>query len=481
MDQRDRDLAGAQREHRQPRDREPAPVAERDQRGQPDGGGGGRQDDRAAVGGVAGALEPASEPQAHRAAHPGDALELAPAAIDQEPADVRGAAGAGGGERQRRARDLDLGQGAAPGDVLDDVAVAVAGGEVHRRVGPGRIAAQRALDDAHRLDEDPPVGGDQEAQAADAVADRDLIGGLGLAGLLEDLLDGLALFGQALLEPRRRERERGAVTAEAAGQLGQERIGQRRRVLDHVGQDQHDLRRIAEPDLGHPLDPAGGALAVAAAGGDRGHHPPQVLEQRQTQHDRDRPQLAEAQRRDDLVRADERAQPVAVDPPVGVRDQLEREVVDPGRVGAGGVGEPRQLAAVGARQVQARGLDLLLDQRVVVDEPLGGRRDPAASGDRVGDQRVGVGERGLVLAEPRQQPVGAAAARDVELVPARHLRRVAGELIDAEQLGPDRRARARRVARPVDRGLARRRPWLAVSSPPAPPPARSRTIAIHLR
>src|SRR3546814_6560039 len=74
--------------------------------------------------------------------------------------------------------NVALVQLAAAREALDQVPVAVAGGEVHPPVGGGRIVAQRLVDHAHGLDELAPVGHRQQAQAADAVADRDLVGGL---------------------------------------------------------------------------------------------------------------------------------------------------------------------------------------------------------------------------------------------------------------------------------------------------------------
>ena len=66
------------------------------------------------------------------------------------------------------------------GDLLNHVAVAVAGGKTHFAVYTLGILAERALDNAHGLDELTPVGGIQEPETGDAVADGDLIGGLPL-------------------------------------------------------------------------------------------------------------------------------------------------------------------------------------------------------------------------------------------------------------------------------------------------------------
>src|SRR5438046_197539 len=76
------------------------------------------------------------------------------------------------------------------------------------------IGAEDRLDRAQRLDEAAPVGRKQQAQAADAVADRHLVAGLLLVFRLHQLLDGEPCFGEALLEPGHGQRERGALALE---------------------------------------------------------------------------------------------------------------------------------------------------------------------------------------------------------------------------------------------------------------------------
>ena len=116
--------------------------------------------------------------RAGAAPHARRALERAAAVVDEEVADVRARRAPSASRRRREldrapARDLVLATaGCACAICLDRVAVAVARREVHRRVDAGRVGAQRALDHAHRLDEVAPVGRAEEAQAADAVADR---------------------------------------------------------------------------------------------------------------------------------------------------------------------------------------------------------------------------------------------------------------------------------------------------------------------
>jgi hypothetical protein len=57
-----------------------------------------------------------------------------------------------------------------------------------------RILTQQRLDDADVLDELAPVDRAQETQAADAVADGDLVRRLLLILRLDQLLDGTTLF-----------------------------------------------------------------------------------------------------------------------------------------------------------------------------------------------------------------------------------------------------------------------------------------------
>ncbi len=62
-----------------------------------------------------------------------------------------------------------------------------------------------------------------------------------------------------------------------------------------------------------------------------------------------------------------------VDAAVAVRDDFQRDVVDPRQACRGTVVQARQLAAVTPGQVPAGGADLFLDQVVVVQQPLASR------------------------------------------------------------------------------------------------------------
>ena len=196
-------------------------------------------------------------------------------------------------------------------------------------------------------------------------------------------------------------------------------------------------------------------VPVDAARRDTQRHAAQVLDQRQAQHDRDRPELAEVQGRDALVRGQEAAQALEVDAPVAMRDRLERDVVDAGEAGRRSVREARQFPAVVLRQVALRGADLLLDQVEVVEQPLAGRRHAAAGRDRLGQLLENPAENFLVGGQARQQLVGSAFRR--ERMRLRQVPAVLLHLVGAEELRPQGRLLERRVHRQSARTCTRLR------------------------
>ncbi len=114
-------------------------------------------------------------------------------------------------------------------------------------------------------------------------------------------------------------------------------------------------------------------LSAAMCSGDA----PQVLDQRQAEHDRDRPQLSQRERGNGLVGLHEAPDARHVHPPIDVRDQLEHDVVTARETRRSPVQEPRQLPAVCSGKVPAGQSNLLLDQVEIVEEPLACWRDPA--------------------------------------------------------------------------------------------------------
>ncbi len=160
----------------------------------------------------------------------------------------------------------------------------------------------------------------------------------------------------------------------------------------------------------------------------------EVVDQRQAQHDRDRPELAQLQRLDGLVRADEGAQATRVDAAVAVGYELERDVVDDRVAGRGAAKQAGELPTVGLGQVAPGRPYLLLDEIEIVAQPLRGWSDTKLAFVR--DKAVGIEENALVLTELREQKIRPPLL--INDVLRRELLRVPLELLEAEQFGAQR-------------------------------------------
>src|SRR5207253_1088954 len=121
------------------------------------------------------------------------ALQSGKPFVDQIKTDVRGAIFAAFLLRSflRQldgfARHFDFRERTMAGEDFDDVAITIARGEIHVAVNIGRLAAQCLLDQAKRLDELLPIDRTKQTQARDAMANRNLIRGLALSFLMDQL------------------------------------------------------------------------------------------------------------------------------------------------------------------------------------------------------------------------------------------------------------------------------------------------------
>ena len=173
-------------------------------------------------------LVQSGEPAGDGGAVAEDRLEAAPAAGDQMVAGIVLASGDRGparrglerrlvGCRQGPARHLELGVAGAAGEILDGVAVAIAGGEVEG----GEVAAspQAGVDQADPLDEIGPVDGRDAAHAGDDVAHRDVHRPLALVLGADQLLPSSALRRQPVLEPAQGRHRVGVLVAQPLDEL----------------------------------------------------------------------------------------------------------------------------------------------------------------------------------------------------------------------------------------------------------------------
>jgi len=94
-----------------------------------------------------------------------------------------------------------------PGDpalfchILNSVAVSVPCGKIHQTIDSGRVLLQGLFNSTHGFHKLTPVGGAQEPEASEAVADGKLISRLPLVLRFKQLCDGQARLRQLLLDP----------------------------------------------------------------------------------------------------------------------------------------------------------------------------------------------------------------------------------------------------------------------------------------
>ncbi len=208
----------------------------------------------------------------------------------------------------------------AVGQVFHRLPVAVAAQEVHPAVDAGRVALQHALHEAHRLEVLAPVERRAQTQARDDVRHGDLRRRLALMLAADRLLRGRLLRDEVCVDGGANGREPRAVLADALQQLHHERgvdlRRERRRAPVPRGVDSRDVV-------------VGGAACLARLDGFL-RQAAQVLDERQLEHARPGPQLADRERCDRLVAVQEAEQLLAVEAAVAVADQLDGHGVDAG-------------------------------------------------------------------------------------------------------------------------------------------------------
>ncbi len=165
--------------------------------------------------------------------------------------------------------------------MLHHMPVAIAGVEIHACVDVGRILAQDLLYHAHGLDEVAPIHLIQKPQAADAVADRHLFGGLALALGMHQAFHTVAFACQPLLHPGAGHRQHRPAALDAARQLGHERAGGRRLRARHIGHHHHHVLGLRRRRGVEQRGPMRGQAGVAAIVHDVFGNAAQVVDQPQ--------------------------------------------------------------------------------------------------------------------------------------------------------------------------------------------------------
>jgi hypothetical protein len=162
-----------------------------------------------------------------------------------------------------------------------------------------------------------------------------------------------------------------------------------------------------------------------------------VVAERELQHARPRPELADGEGGDRLEGVEPAAELGAVEAAVAVADELDGERVHAGVPRLVARGELGQLAVVAARQVLADVPDLGGDEVVVVEEPLPGGRDELAAVHVAGERAVGRAQDADVVVEPRED-AARGAPRRVHREAGRERAGPLVEALDAEQLVAER-------------------------------------------
>src|SRR5581483_2774210 len=146
-----------------------------------------------------------------------------------------------------------------------------------------------------------------------------------------------------------------------------------------------------------------GRVAFLLGAKDLRGQPAKSLDQRQPQHDRNRPELADRERRDVLIGIHEAPQNVLIEPSGRVRDEVVGDDVHPRVAPPASVRQRRQLVVVLARKISTDFLDLRADDVVIVAEPLLGRSLHLVADAFLRELPVHILETAGVPLEARQQ------------------------------------------------------------------------------
>ncbi len=292
--------------------------------------------------------------------------------------------------------DFELGVSGAAGKLLDCAPVEISRGKIH--LAKFTVGSEKGVDQTDFLEEFGPIDGGDEPHAGDDIADRHVGGGLPLVLGANRLVGGRPLRSETPVEPEQRRRYPGVLIAQPLDELDREG----RRQCDLVELLQHSVRghRRAVPDAEQPVRQGVGFPTRRKAICDPLGRAPQVLDERDAQRDRNGPELADGQRLDALIGAHEAYQHLQVEAAVGMGDEGPGQSEDAGIALERSLGQFRELAIEARWQITPDIPDLRLDDRKIIEQPLGGRRDRAILANRLTDAQVGVTQGYGVLFEP---------------------------------------------------------------------------------
>jgi hypothetical protein len=202
------------------------------------------------------------------------------------------------------------------------------------------------------LEERAPVRRVDETYRGDGVGDRHLVGRLSLVVVLGEQVQWSPGDGRRALDPVSDGRDVALLVGDTLGQAHGERGRRPPQRLRHRVQKFGDLVRAFLHGAEEPVGPSLRRLLREEGLVYSRGQPAKVLDERDPEHDRDRPDLADRERRDLLVRHDEAEKVVRLDARVGVRHERQGQLVDTRVSLERALCQARELGSVADRQVR---------------------------------------------------------------------------------------------------------------------------------
>ncbi|MCX6339076.1 MAG: hypothetical protein NTX71_04050 [Candidatus Aureabacteria bacterium] len=247
------------------------------------------------------------------------------------------------------------------------MAIPVFGGKVHAMIDARRVIAQHRLDPALALEGLTPFQPRELPEAGDRVGDGDLVGGL--PGLFPDD-DVTERTTQLALQPALHRGQRDLLIVQMLGDLEGEMRARCGLLACQLSQDKEQLVGVAAGGGEQAVGPEVRTFALAQPLINLFGQPSKNVQQPDAQHQRNRPEFTDRQRRNRLIGRQEVIDIVAVEPAVGMLDQRRGKVVDPGFAHARLSREHRELMIILFRQVQPDVIDLTLYDVGIIEDPL---------------------------------------------------------------------------------------------------------------
>ena len=236
-------------------------------------------------------------------------------------------------------------------------AVKIARRKIHREI--QRAGGERFMDQAHLLEQFEPVDLRDQSHTRDYVADRNGCADLPVVDAARRVVYRCRRFSKALVEPSQRRRDALVLVLKPMHELHSEVVGYRR--AQAFGEHRSGGFGLAivetQKAIGEGVSLPAFDLALTDAHGEAA----EIFDQHDPQRDRKRPQFADGERLNLLIRSHEPPQQVGIEAAVGVRYIGPCNTEYPRVANKRARNELGQLPIVARRQVDPNLADLPLD------------------------------------------------------------------------------------------------------------------------